>query len=290
MPSGCSITKGCVSEKAERFGQKLLVVDTPGIFDTSRTTDIIQAEICKCISITSPGPHAYILVVSLATRFTDEEKSSVEHFEKHFGKDIYKYFIVLLTRFDELKKHEIPLNRYLELAPPELIRFIKNCGGRVFALDNDSKDDDQVEILLHGIKKNVSENGGKCYTNQMYIKAEEDLRKQESERLAAEKAKRDEESKQTENRIRKEYEHEIKEKKKNLQEAESQLENLSKEKESFKNEIEKLNIEMKEKEKELENKLQDLERKHKEHLNTIKEKDKKEAAQQEYEKKKKKTY
>ena len=189
-PSGSSITQGCDYATVERFHQKLVVVDTPGIFDTSRTSDMIQTEIGRCIGLTSPGPHAFILVVSLASRFTDEEQRSIEHFEKHFGEDIYKYFIVLFTRFDDLKKRKIILNQHLKDVPPRLTRFIQKCGGRVFPFDNDITDDEQVKILLKGINKNVSENGGKCYTNETYIKAEEELRKQENERLAAEKAKK----------------------------------------------------------------------------------------------------
>ena len=97
---GSSVTKECVSGTCKRFGQNLVVVDTPGIFDTSRTPKEIQFELSKCIGISSPGPHAFILVLSLAARFTDEEKRSVEHFVNHFGENIYKYFIVLFTRLD----------------------------------------------------------------------------------------------------------------------------------------------------------------------------------------------
>lgn len=285
-PSASSVTQYCAFAKAERFGQKLLVVDTPGVFDTSQTPDIIQTEICKCINITSPGPHAFIFVVSIGPRFTEEEKRSVEHFEKHFGEDIYKYFIVLFTRFDELKTHKITLDSHLTSVPAELTRFIEKCGGRVFALDNNSKDDDQVQILLRRIKENVSENGGKCYTNQMYEKAEEILKKQENERLAAEKAKRGEENKQIENKIRKEFENKIKEKEKDLQVVQSKLELLSKKEEAQKNEIEKLTIQKKEKEKELESKLKELERNHAEYFKTIKEIGDQKAAKQEYEKEK----
>ena len=71
----------------------------------------------------------------------------------------------------------------------------------MFGFDNDIKDEEQVLILLQGIRENVSKNGGKCYTNEMYEKAEEELRKKENERLAEEKAKKDEEYKQIENEI-----------------------------------------------------------------------------------------
>ena len=176
-PSGSSVTQGCAFATCERFGQTMVVVDTPGIFDTARTTELIQSELSKCIGITSPGPHAFILVLSLAVRFTEEEKRSVEHFVNHFGEDIYKYFIVLFTRLDELEKHKITINQHLESSPPELIQFIKKCGGGVFGFNNEIKNESQVQVLLQGIRENVSKNGGKCYTNEMYTKAEEELKK-----------------------------------------------------------------------------------------------------------------
>lgn len=270
-PSGSSITQGCVSATCERFGQKLVVVDTPGIFDTSRTTKGIQFELSKCIGITSPGPHAFILVISLAVRFTDEEKRSVEHFVNHFGEDIYKYFIVLFTRLDELKKHNKTINEHLDSrsAPPKLIQFIEKCGGRMFGFDNDIEDERQVQNLLKGIGENVFKNGGKCYTNEMYIKAEEELRKQENERLAAQKAKKDEEYKKIENKIKKEFEVKIQETEKELQEIQCRAENFKKKEKAQQSKIESLTNQKMEIEKKNENRLKHLEREYFERLKTL---------------------
>lgn len=34
--SGSSITKECLQQSAERFDHKILIVDTPGIYDTAK--------------------------------------------------------------------------------------------------------------------------------------------------------------------------------------------------------------------------------------------------------------
>lgn len=106
-----SQTKTCSQDSAVRFGKNILVVDTPGIFDTELSNEVTQQEIMKCIGITSPGPHAFIFVVSLG-RFTEEEKKTVDHFVKWFGNTVYQYFIVLFTREDELEKIDITFEHF----------------------------------------------------------------------------------------------------------------------------------------------------------------------------------
>lgn len=65
--SGSSITSKCSQKSAVRFGRKIVIVDTPGIFDTGKTNENIQEEISKCIGISSPGPHAFIFVLPIDT-------------------------------------------------------------------------------------------------------------------------------------------------------------------------------------------------------------------------------
>lgn len=175
--SGSSITSRCSQRSSIRFGHKFVIVDTPGIFDTSQTNDHTQEEICKCIAITSPGPHAFILILSIS-RFTAEEQNSIEHFVKHFGENIYKYVIVLFTRKDDLDEDDKTLMSNIQSSPPELRNIIQKCG--VIAFNNRLKgeeQDKQVRELLAEILKNVDRNGGECYTNEMYVEAERLLEK-----------------------------------------------------------------------------------------------------------------
>lgn len=181
--SAKSVTSKCSQTSAVRFGHKILIVDTPGIFDTTQSNRTIQNEILKCISITSPGPHAFILVLSI-TRFTEEEHKSVQHFVDSFGEKIFQYFIVLFTRKDDLDEEGRTLDDHIENVPPTLQTFIEKCGRRVIAFNNRLKGDEgdyQVRELLSMINENVERNNGECYKNEMYEEAEKHLKKREAE-------------------------------------------------------------------------------------------------------------
>lgn len=133
-----SITKKCRHKTANRFGKKISIVDTPGLFDTELTNEMVQEEIAKCIALTAPGPHAFILILNIF-RYTPEETQAVKHYVNSFGGDIYKYCIILFPRKDELDEHGKTIQQCIEKAPPELQSFIKDCGGRVVAFNNKLK-------------------------------------------------------------------------------------------------------------------------------------------------------
>lgn len=115
--SGSSVTTKCSLESRFRFGKKILVVDTPGCFDTNQTNDQIKKEITKCVGITSPGPHAFILVVSV-TRYTYEEIVSVEKYFQWFGEKSYEYFIFLFASRDKLDKSNKSIDDHIKSCPP----------------------------------------------------------------------------------------------------------------------------------------------------------------------------
>lgn len=164
--SGSSLTKTCSLISSNRFDCNLVIVDTPGIFDPSTTNELIQKEICKCIPLTSPGPHVFIVVLSKAS-FQQSFKQTLEHFAKYFGEDMYKYVIILFTNGDF--ESETPINDFIETCPPEFIKDVEKCGRRVIEFDNRLRRDEKdvkVNELLELIKKVIKENDGGCYTNE----------------------------------------------------------------------------------------------------------------------------
>ncbi|XP_062599045.1 GTPase IMAP family member 4-like [Saccostrea cucullata] len=184
-----SVTSKCAKYRTERFGVKILIVDTPGVFDTKQTNAQIQNELVKCITISSPGPHAFILVLQL-TRFTEEEKNTVNHFVKHFGEGVYKYFIILFTRKDDLDAEGKTIEEHVENVPEDLQKLIYKCDRRVIGFNNRLKGeekDPQVVELLDMILENVKKNKGEYYTNEMYREIELILQREEEEKLQKER-------------------------------------------------------------------------------------------------------
>lgn len=206
--SGSSVTKKCSHRYSHRFGHKIVVVDTPGVFDTKESNDKTQTEIFKCVGITSPGPHAVILVLGL-TRYTEEEQNTVKHFIKYFGDKIYKYFIILFTKKDDLDAEGTELMNHIKTVPDELQVLINKCGKRVIAFNNrlmGKQQDAQVEELLSMILDNIKSNNGECYTNEMYDEAEKQLKKREVEILLKAKMEREKELEKIERKLALRYE------------------------------------------------------------------------------------
>lgn len=225
-PSGSSLTKKCKMDTVKRFGRKIVVVDTPGIFDTEENDINIQNEIQRCIGITSPGAHAFIVVLNASIRYTEEERNSVEHFLKYFGDEIYKYFFVVFTRKEELDEHNVLLLDHIRDSPASLRHFIDKCGGRVCAFNNKltgAKQDPQVRDLLNMISENVKKNGEKCYTNEMYKDAEKKIKEKEAERVKKLKEERERELRLLEIKVASRYEKIMEEDRKKLSLAQEEM-------------------------------------------------------------------
>ncbi|KAJ8248025.1 hypothetical protein GJAV_G00237360 [Gymnothorax javanicus] len=171
-PSSSSVTKECAKETAEVEQRDVAVIDTPGLFDTELNNDEIIKEIIKCICLSSPGPHVFLVVIQIS-RFTKEEQETVEIIQKTFGDDSAKYTMVLFTHGDQLEGKMI--EDFLA-GNKKLTVFTHQCGGRYHVFNNKDKDPSQVLELIKKIDKIVAINRGGCYTNEMYRKAEEAIK------------------------------------------------------------------------------------------------------------------
>ncbi|XP_063404778.1 uncharacterized protein LOC134688223, partial [Mytilus trossulus] len=192
LPSGSSVTDKCKPGESIRNEKKVVVVDTPGLFDTEVTNETVTKEIIKCIGMTSPGPHAVVLVVSVG-RFTKEEQDTVKHFVNHFGNGVFKYMIVLFTRKDDLTKMKQSIHQYVETVPKELKTILQQCGNRYISFNNDATGQpkrEQVNDFFEMVESMCNENGHSCYTNEMYQEAEITLQRRmqiEREKLKKQK-------------------------------------------------------------------------------------------------------
>ncbi|KAG9264150.1 GTPase IMAP family member 8-like, partial [Astyanax mexicanus] len=164
--SSKSVTKVCLKASNVVDGKNVEVVDTPGWCDTQLAEAEIVEEAVKCIDMSSPGPHVFLLVLQIG-RFTDEEKKTVKKIQEVFGEGASKYMIVLFTRGDDLEDQCI--FDYLKDADKDLKNIVfRSCEGRYHVFNNRSKNHRQVSELLQKIQDMVTDNGGGCYTNVTY--------------------------------------------------------------------------------------------------------------------------
>ncbi|XP_055368563.1 GTPase IMAP family member 9-like [Betta splendens] len=178
--SPSTVTVNCKRETATFEGQTLVVVDTPGLFDTRKTQEEVETELRKCISFAAPGPHVFLLVIQPG-RFTEEEKKTVSIIQKDFGEGARCYTMVLFTHGEDLEANNIPVDKFI-CKNPNLRDLVNECEGGYCVFNNRDKGRGQVVALLEKINKMVQKNGGNHYTNEMFNEAARAIREEE-ERL-----------------------------------------------------------------------------------------------------------
>ncbi|XP_029706688.1 GTPase IMAP family member 4-like isoform X1 [Takifugu rubripes] len=189
-PSPVSVTKHCETQSEVVDGTPVQVIDTPGLFDTGITEEELKTRIEECVKMSVPGPHAFLLVIRLGVRFTEEERNAVKWIQDNFGDDASMYTIMLFTCKDQAKAD----NALKECK--ELRRLSITFGRRYHAFNNNDADDrSQVVELITMIKEMIQDNGGKHYTNEMYEKAQGKLKEEEERRQQEEREKKEEERK-----------------------------------------------------------------------------------------------
>uniref|UniRef100_A0A672LAS6 GTPase IMAP family member 8 n=1 Tax=Sinocyclocheilus grahami TaxID=75366 RepID=A0A672LAS6_SINGR len=161
------VTTVCQKRVGEVDGRSVAVIDTPGLFNPSLTNEQVQEEIMKCISLSAPRPHAFIIVLSVE-KITPEEKDTLDMIKMIFSSKAADFCIVLFTRGDDLRGQTI--EQYVEKSKDaELKTLISDCGNRFLAFNNtETQDQTQIINLLNMIEEM---NQGRYFTNEMFEEA-----------------------------------------------------------------------------------------------------------------------
>ncbi|XP_048035478.1 GTPase IMAP family member 9-like [Megalobrama amblycephala] len=152
-----AVTCECLEKHATVSGRSVSVVDTPPFFDTHMKPEEIMTEIARCVYLSSPGPHAFLIVLRADDRFTEHEMQISQKIEMLFGPEVLKYSIILFTHGEQLGRS---IERIIMMYPA-LSHLVDQCGGRYHVFNNkDYNNREQVNDILQKIDTMIEQNGG----------------------------------------------------------------------------------------------------------------------------------
>ncbi|XP_066518267.1 GTPase IMAP family member 7-like [Hoplias malabaricus] len=140
--SAQSETKICQRGEKETNDSRIVVIDTPGIFDTHRSEAEIKAEIVSCLVECAPGPHVFILVLEVKT-YTNESQDAVDKLIKYFSDDVLHHTVLIFTHGNDLDEN-MTIHDFINDFDAEgkrggkltLKDLAEKCGNRVHVIDN----------------------------------------------------------------------------------------------------------------------------------------------------------
>ncbi|XP_048031033.1 GTPase IMAP family member 9-like [Megalobrama amblycephala] len=174
-----SYANKCSYAHATVSGRSVSVVDTPGLFDSLMNPDDLMEETARSVHLSSPGPHAFLIVFPVNMMITEEDQQILQMIEMLFGEGVLKYSIILFTHGDLLEEETV---EDLIEENSALRDLVDQCGGRYHILDNKNKRKrKQVNDLLQKIDTMIEQNGGGHYSNQISDSDKEEKKRQRKE-------------------------------------------------------------------------------------------------------------
>ncbi|CAC5363095.1 unnamed protein product [Mytilus coruscus] len=168
---GRPVTVNCESATVERFGKRLRIIDTPGIWGDEKEKKELLNEIIKSLQMACEGPHVFLLVVEMGRAV-----EILLRYQYLFGEKMFKYSIVLFTNFDVWRDRskddndqDPDVHQYLINLPKDAKDILNKCSWRYAVLDNRSIGEDMeghLRNLMEKIKDLVTENNEEFYTEE----------------------------------------------------------------------------------------------------------------------------
>ncbi|KAG1932116.1 GTPase IMAP family member 7-like [Pimephales promelas] len=160
-----SVTKESKSERATVQGRELVVIDTPGFFDTDLTDSELKEEVIRCLALCSPGPHAFLLVVPIE-RFTEEQQRTVQLILEMFHEDVTHHTVLVFSHADKLRGE--PIETFVRKQDRKVKALVDKFGKRFVAFDNKNPSNpDQVSRLLRSVDEVLALNHNRHFTSQI---------------------------------------------------------------------------------------------------------------------------
>lgn len=159
----------------------LVVIDTPGLFNTRMTAEEMKIQVARCVSMCAPGPHVFLIAIN-SNNFSREEEDMVEIIKAMFGEEADRYTMILFTHGDEIEEGQ---GRRVLPFSTSLNNLVCKCLGGYVSFNNNERDlnktRNQEDKLVGKINEMVRRNGGGRYTNDMFSEADRAIRQEMSQ-------------------------------------------------------------------------------------------------------------
>ncbi|CAC5393879.1 unnamed protein product [Mytilus coruscus] len=175
VPASGSVTLTCnTAEAVLESGRKIMVADTPGVYDTANVCMI--DEVKKFFQFLAPGPHA-LLIVLPPNRISTRDINILDELQNFFDDNHFlKYTILVFTRKNDIIGDEPEdskdIHAFIEkYAHDDIKKLYNNCGRRAIAVENKQKWEER-KIDANGVFKTIDKIDG-IYDHDYFLKAKE---------------------------------------------------------------------------------------------------------------------
>ncbi|CAC5391304.1 unnamed protein product [Mytilus coruscus] len=169
-----SVTKECKSGESIRNGTKVIVVDTPGLFNNKLKHDIVTKEISKCMNLVSKGPHAFIYIFRISRHSKEEEQTLVE-LEDIFGRHFCKYCILFFVTDNPVMDKNT--DELVEALPKFYRELITKCNGRVIIGCAVAEQSETTFAQIRRYQQKISQQEPPYYSKKMFLESNSNIKK-----------------------------------------------------------------------------------------------------------------
>ncbi|KAM4717620.1 GTPase IMAP family member 7 [Anableps anableps] len=193
-PAACSIlgledsqqgtnAQECTKHRGEAAGREVVVVSSPTWYSSACSPEDRRSHISSLITLSSPGPHAFLLCVPVNEPARDESQA-LDALAKLFGPAaVSGNTVVLFTHTEELGEDET-LEQYIITWRKDLQELVGRCGDRYHTLEScngGAEEGKAVEELLEKVEQAVRESGTEHFSCPLYQEAEDRVRRRQME-------------------------------------------------------------------------------------------------------------
>ncbi|XP_042337134.1 GTPase IMAP family member 8-like, partial [Plectropomus leopardus] len=164
-------------------GVQVTVVDTPGWLSHTSTPARVSRELCRGLSLCTPGPSVVLLVLPISSSFGPEEWTAMEAQLRLLQTPIWQRSMVLFTHGEKLGG--LPIQEHVRHQGGTLRWLLERCGNRYQVLTNQSRAAEDQRRELFGKIWNMTETNRRPreIQDRMYTLLRQNLSIKEDRRL-----------------------------------------------------------------------------------------------------------